>query len=289
MWFRKKPTTTEGSDTPAPVNTGVERMHTWVRGGLERSLRPVRATRGSSWIVAGYIALLVADQLTLAYVERFGLVFNIVVLFVLVAGALLSENLRKLSVSLAILPVAYMATSSFTTHNAFQKAAVFYGLLLVLTLVYRYLFTLEDDVERSRLKLRGHAFGLPLMLIMGEVAGVVGYAFLRHQYPYGHISLPLVAIASIVFAITEEMLLRGLVQKEAEKVVTPSAAVGLASVLYAALAFNSQTLLSIGPAIVMGVVLALVYKFKQNLLLSIAINAAAKLTYIGLIATFVLR
>ncbi len=295
--FRKKKQTPAGSAEIQPADLlvtqpgvkGAQRMHTWVRGELERSLRPVRETPGAAWIIGGCVVALVATQLVLIYAGRYGLFMNAVVFAGLLTVALLSEQLRKLATGLAILPATQMAVSVFVLPNAFQQAMVFYSLLLVLTLVYRYLFTLDSPVERSRLRLKGHAFGLPLMLIMGEAAGLIGYAFMRNHYAFDGIALPLVAVACIVFAFAEEMFLRGLFQNQAELLMNPWWAAGLAAVLYAVLAFTSTTLLSIGPAVAMGVTLALVYKFKQNLLLSITINAAAKLTYVGLVATFVLR
>lgn len=300
MWFRKKkqsrlpkPLSADSTEpavvTTQPFTKGVQRMDTWMRGSFERSFRPVRQTRSSFWILIGCMVLLAATQVVLAYNARVGIFMNLATLVVLLVIALFREDLRNISTSLAILPVVQMVASSFIFPNAFVRVTILYSVLLLLTLVYRYLFTLDAPREHSRLQLKGHAFGVPLMLVLGEAVGVLGFFFLRNDYPFAHVALPVVCLAMIVFAFAEEMFLRGLVQKQAEDVVKPWFSMALTSVLYACLAFTTTTLLSIGPALAMGVVLALVYRYKHNLLLSVTINAAAKLTYVGLVATFVLR
>lgn len=261
----------------------------WLGQHLNDNAQRVRGVRSNNWLLVLYAVLLVGTQVGLVLVPALGLSLNVFTLFVLTGGALLRDQVRKVSISLAIIPIAQMTSSTIITHNAFLAAAVLYSLLLVLTLVYRYMFTLDEPTEATRLRLKGHAFGLPLMLVLGESLGGLGYAFLRHHYQYTHISLPLVAAACIVFAFAEEMLLRGLVQQQASRIAHPVVAVVLTSVLYTTLAFNHTTFLTLGPAVAMGTALALVYHYKRNLLLSVTINAAAKLTYVGLVATFILR
>jgi len=257
------------------------------RGGS--GFRRIGTVRSNTWIVIVYGTLLCATQLCLIWHPILGLGLSTFCLFLLTTGALVRESLRKLSISLAILPTVQIAHSAIITHNAFQSTTILYVMLLLLALIYRYMFTLDEPVEKSRLKLKGHLFGLPLMIIIGEGLGLIGYAFLRNHYAYTHISLPLICAACIVFAFAEEMFLRGLVQQQAARIVHPLLAAVLAAVIYIPLAISRTSLLTIGPAVAMGIMLAVVYHLKHNLLLSTAINAAAKLTYVGLVATFILR
>jgi membrane protease YdiL (CAAX protease family) len=249
----------------------------------------ISSLKATTWIIGAYTFLLVGAQITLMYQTKLGLFINVLSLLVLILFALLREDIRKLSISLAILPVTLMVNSSFSIGNAFIRVTVFYGVLLLLALIYRYMFTLEFPFEKSRLKLKGHVFGIPLMLTLGEIVGLIGYVFMRNRYPYQHITLPLVAAACIVFAFAEEMFLRGLVQKQAAQIFHPLVAAGFTAIIYSTLAINHTSMLTVGPAVAMGVVLSLVYYSKQNLLLSTVVNAAAKLTYVGLVAAFVLR
>ena len=246
-------------------------------------------TSSTILLVLGMMGLLVGTQLTLIYDNNLGIYFNILTLLVLILVALFRDNLRQLAISLAILPVVQIVCSTILTKTTFRTASIFYGLLLLLALTYRYMFTLDEPVEATQLKVKGHAFGIPLMLVLGESLGAIGYGFLRHHYPYLHVSLPLLALASVVFAFAEEMFLRGLVQQQAARVVHPILAAVITCLLYVSLEISHATPLTVGPAIAMGVVLSAVYHIKHNLLLSTTINAAAKLTYIGLVATFILR
>ncbi|MDB5184228.1 MAG: hypothetical protein JWN38_36 [Candidatus Saccharibacteria bacterium] len=257
------------------------------RGSL--IMRAIRKPNRNTWHVVLAAVLIVATQLTLIWANTVGLYLNILTLIILSAAALWKDHYRKLGISLAVLPVAQMVSSTIVASDAFRAAAVFYGAILILTLAYRYLFTLDEPVEFSRLNLKGYAIWLPMAVVLGEVGGLVGFSFLRHQFPFRDISLPLVAAAAVVFAITEEMFMRGLIQPHAAKVVHPYLAAALTAVLYAVLSISHASLLTIGPAIIMGIVLAVVYTLKRNIVLTITINALTKLTYIGLLSAFVLR
>ncbi len=259
------------------------------RRGFENPLDSFRHTSITTWSLLGSGILLAASQFVFLWFTGAGMVLLTVCLVVLATLSLLREEARPTAISMSILPIAELAHASIITHSAFQSAVVFYAALLVLVLPYRYLFTLDEPVERSRLKLKGHLFGIPLMMTLGEGLGLLGYGFLGHAYPYQHTSLTLLCLSVIVFAFTEEMLLRGLVQQQASRVVHPLLAAGLAAVLYVPFAATRTNLLSLVPAIAMGFTLSAIYHVKRNLLLSTTINAAAKLTYVGLVAAFVLR
>jgi membrane protease YdiL (CAAX protease family) len=259
------------------------------RRGLENPVDSFRRMGLTTWLLLASGVLLAASQFVFIWFSTIGMVALAVCLVALAALSILREETRTTAISMSILPMTELAHSSIVTRSEFQSAAVLYGLLLLLTLPYRYLFTLDEPTQLTRLKLKGHVFGLPLMVMLGEGLGLVGYGFLQHSYPYQGISLPLVCMGAVVFAFAEEMLLRGLIQQQASRTIHPLLAAGIAAVLYVPLATNRHHLLSLGPAIAMGVVLAAVYHVKHNLLLSTAINAAAKLTYVGLVAAFVLR
>lgn len=243
----------------------------------------------NAWLISVCALLLLVTQVTLIWASMAGIYMNVVTLLVLTGCALWREQVRKLCISLAILPAAQMVSSSIILNTNFHIASLFYGDLIILSMMYRYLFTLDEPVEVSRLKQRGYVYGVPLMLVLGQLLGVVGYLFIRNHYPYNGTSLPLVALASVVFAFAEETFLRGLVQKQAGRVVNPIFAVVVTTALYIGLAISHTTMLTVGPAVLIGTMLSLTYYFKQNLLLGVTINAAAKLTYVGLVATFVLR
>jgi len=242
---------------------------------------------GYIWLMT--VAMLVAAEATLIWAPKVGIYVNAVALVGLTAIGMLSEKARKVAISMAIIPVANMVTASFMPHGALGQATVLYVTLLVLAILYRLLFTLGYPLDKTKLAYKGHAFGLPLMLVTGQILGVIGYGFLRHHYPYAHYSLPLVALVSVIFAFAEEILLRGLIQQEGGQLFHPALAAFATTILYVFLTIDHGTLLALPVAILMGAVLSFTYYKKQNLILTTAINAAAKLTYVGLVAGFILR
>ncbi|HEY8999170.1 MAG TPA: CPBP family intramembrane glutamic endopeptidase [Candidatus Saccharimonadales bacterium] len=256
------------------------------------AVRPVRALtvlRQNWGLALGSAVMLGASQLSLWWKPALGVYVNAGAFAALCGLALWRESYRKFAISLAILPVATMITLSLPQSSNFAEAVVFYDALLLLTLVYRFWFTLDEPLPNTALTGRGYALTLPLMLIVGQVLGTAGYFMLRNYYPYEPTSLPLVAASSVVFAIAEEMLFRGLIQQRAAKIMHPVVAAALSAALYTFASVGHSTLLVPLFALLSGIVLSFTYYKKQNLLLTITINAMSKLAYIGLLATFTLR
>ena len=260
------------------LKAGIDRRH--------RALKPL-GKHGYIWLVT--IGMLVAAQATLIWAPHVGIYINAAALAGLTAVAILQAKARTVAIGMAIIPVATMITASVVPHTNFGKTTVFDVSLLLLALLYRYIFTLEHPLSNTKLSAKGYGMLLPLMLIVGQLVGLIGYALLRNHYPYHHYSLPLVAVAAVVFAFAEEMLLRGLIQQQGSRLFHPAAAALGTAILYVFLSLDHATMLTLPAAIVMGSVLSFVYYKKQNLILTTAINAAAKLTYIGLVAGFILR
>lgn len=265
-----------------------QRRSRWARVWIAAA-RPFKPLRQNWALCLGTILLLAAAQLSLRWRPAVGVYVNAGVFAAFCGLALWREQFRKLAISLAILPVAMMITLSLPQANNFAEAVVFYDALLLLALVYRFWFTIDEPVQSTALAARGYGLTLPLMVVVGQALGGVGYLLLRMHYMYLPVSLPLVAAASVVFAIAEEMLFRGLIQQRAAKVMHPALAAVLSAVAYALFTIDHST--SLGPlfGLLMGAVLSFIYFKKQNLLLTITVNAMSKLAYIALLATFVLR
>jgi membrane protease YdiL (CAAX protease family) len=232
---------------------------------------------------------LAAAQIALLVNPIVGVYVNAAAFAALVALALRQAAARQLAISAAILPVANMVTLSLPQSSAFNQSMVFYDALLLVALLYRFWFTLDQPLPYSRLAAKGYAFALPLMVVLGEALGVLGYGMLRNHYPYHGVSLPLVALVVVVLAITEETFFRGLIQQRAALVMSPILAATLSTLLYTLVSIGHVTILAPLFALLAGAVLSLTYYKKQNLVLTTTINAAMKLTYLGLLASFTLR
>jgi membrane protease YdiL (CAAX protease family) len=242
------------------------------------------------WLFSLIIIAIFASQLTLFASPIVGVYITAGAIVALGTAALLKQYSLQLVLSGAIIPVALMINLSLPLSSVFAQTTVFYAALLVLGLIYRFVFTLDNPIEESRMSLRGYATFLPLMMIIGQLLGVLGYALLRHQYLYGHTSLPLVAATSVVFAIAEEVVFRGLIQQRASKIMHPIVAAMMSALLSFCLTIGHRgSWMTPLIGLIAGIVLATTYYKKQNLILTMTINISMKLAYVGLIAGFIFR
>jgi membrane protease YdiL (CAAX protease family) len=242
------------------------------------------------WLFLYIVVAILGSQLSIHQSPIVGVYVNAAAFILLIGLALLYLPARPLAISAAIIPITMMVTLSLPQTSVFAQVTVFYEALLVLTLVYRYVFTLDEPLQNTKLSLRGYATMVPIMLVVGQILGVISYFLLRHHYDFSvHTTLPLVAAASIVFAITEEAFFRGLIQQRANHLLHPALAAVLSLALFVDVSIGHTTILAPLVTAISGVVLVFVYAKKPNLILTIAINAMSKFTYIGLLATFVLH
>lgn len=237
--------------------------------------------------VIGLLAMLPSILLTLnPMAGAYGTVAALVLLLVI---ALKDDKCRKLALAASILPLALMAMAVYPYNSdSFSRSWVEYDVMLLLAIVYSYLFR-EKLAKKHQLKLKQLPQVVPMMVIIGEVLGVVGYWLLKNHYDFKGASLPLVALVVIVFAITEELLFRGLIQRQAMKLTNKKFAVAMTVAVYGAASIGTNSMLPVLFGVVSALVLSTIYSMKQNLVLTSTANIAMKLTYVGLIASFVLR
>jgi membrane protease YdiL (CAAX protease family) len=233
-----------------------------------------------------------ASQVTLLAKAQVGVYITALSLAALVGLALWKEKTRQLAISAAIIPLATMITLSLPQSTYFAQLVVFYDALLILGLIYRFIFTIDFPVKNTQLKLNGYGLALPLMIVVGEVLGGISYLLLKHHYAFSHshVSLPLVAAASAVFAITEEIVFRGLIQQRAMQVMNTKLAAILPVILYTVMTWgHSGSWLTPLFGLIASSVLCFSYYKRQNLMLTMTANMLSKLTYIGLMTAFVLH
>lgn len=280
---------TQTKKVPVMVAPMTTRVTQTVRTAVMTSTNRIAPLTKNFWMFAYIILALIGAQSALLVSPIVGIYINAVAFAALVGLALWKSAARQLAISAAILPVATMVTLSLPQSSTFAQTIVFYDTILLLALVYRFMFTLDHPLPYTKLTTRGYAFALPCMLVIGQILGVIGYALLRHHYTFDNISLPLVAATSVVFAFTEETFFRGLIQQRAALVIHPAMAAVLSAILYASATIGHTSILVPLFALLSGAVLSITYYKKQNLILTVAINAMMKLTYVGLLAAFIFR
>lgn len=242
----------------------------------------------NAWASVAMAAAIIAPQLSLLWKPKLGVYVTELSLLGLFSIALRVEQVRKLAIVAAILPVALLVSLSLPGLDTFSRTNAYYSIVLALMILCSFTFRLDEPLGIQVLGKKLLVL-LPLMVVIGEVMGSLGFSMLRHTYTFSGTPLPLVAGAIITFAVAEEFLFRGLIQTQASKIFHPSVAVALTILAYGAVFIGHGSVLPALFAVIAGTILSLTYYFRQNLILTITTNAVMKLGYLGLLATFVLR
>lgn len=245
---------------------------------------------GRSTLLFATIAVaIVATQCSLLWAPLAGIYVNTGAFLGLAIIALLSERARALAISAAVLPVAIMVSLSLPQPGLVAQTVVFYDALLVLTLIYRFIFTLDMPIARTRMGWKGYRAMLPAVLILSQLVAAGNFIALQHHNIFDGISLPLVALCSVVFAFAEEMFFRGLLQQRAARVCNPKVAAVLSTILYGVMTFDKTSFVSPIIALSVGGILSALYYKKENLVITFLVNALGKLAALGLLAVFTLH
>lgn len=204
---------------------------------------------------------------------------------VIVAIALMRESFRHIGIGLAIVPFLTILIGVLPISDQTARLGIYYGVILVLSLMYR--FFLFHDPPFVRIKLR-HNFLAFIGLVLVGVACGVGYFFLpEHSYPFQALPLYSMIAGCFVIALTEELFFRGLIQQKALRVVSPNRAIIATAVLYAVMSVGSTISYPVVAAAVFSGLLSLIYRYVPNPLLTFTVNVSAKLTFIILVSMYV--
>lgn len=268
-----------------PVSVPQLRMPSLTWRGRSEKLQPYLK---NVWVAPYVLLAVAAPQLSLLWRPVLGVYATATALVMLLALALKVGNVRQLAISSAIIPMAMLVSLTLPQQDAFARSAEFYDIMLLLALVYGRMFSIGKSRAMLSFK-KKYLILLPLMVLVGQALGVLGFGMLRGQYAYSATPLSLVAATTVVFAIAEELLFRGLIQQQARKVVHPVVAAIIASLAYAVIFAVHGSFMPFAYALIAGTVLSVIYYFKQNLLLTMTANIAMKLTFVGLMATFILK
>jgi membrane protease YdiL (CAAX protease family) len=254
--------------------------------GLQLSIRALQGVRANRWFFVMAAATSVVQAILIWY-PQVGVYTDMLLLAALIAGASLQVKVRRIAMSLAVIPLANAVLTATQIHNVLAALAVYDGLLAGLAIAYGVMFADDRHVNLKRfipsIRL------VPLMIVVGQLVGVLGYVFLRHHYILSTYSLPLVMASVVGFALAEELYFRNLLQKQAAKVFHPFAAACATAILFVSLTLGQSTLLSLPIGIALAAALAFTYYRTKSVLATTVLNMVAKLVYVGLVATYVLR
>ena len=142
----------------------LHKIYTRIKKFLKKTKKNLQPLYKSSWMLFTILLLIVIAQLTLLWRPIVGVYFNSAALAILVGLGLWSKTIRQLAISVAIIPVATMVVLTIPQTTIFARSVVFYDVLLVLGLIYRFMFTLDYPLKSTRLSLKSYAYALHLWL-----------------------------------------------------------------------------------------------------------------------------
>lgn len=286
---KKKPMKKQATNVKANITATTSKARPASKQVAQQQPNSLRAFISSNGIALWVFIAIAVPQLTLLWRPIVGAYVTVLSLAALLGLGLRVASARRLAIAAAILPVTMLVALSLPQPDAFTQAGVFYSTILLLVIMCNFSFNFHEPVDFSVLRKR-HWMLLPLMVVLGEALGALGYGVLYHtSYVFHGLPTALVAVGALIFAVAEEFLFRGLVQEQAAKVVHPITAAVLATLAYTVIYVPHGSVLPVVFAVLSGAVLSGVYYFKQNLVLTTTLNAVMKLSYLGLLATFVLH
>jgi|GEM_PF-2420024 len=208
-------------------------------------------------------------------------------LALLIGLALWQEKYRTLCISAALLPLSMTVMLSLPPTNSFIRVSVFYAILLLMGLTYRYLilFSQPTPEQTGKLGRKGYLIALPAMIVIGQVLGLAMYGLLRNQFNFTETPAAFIALTAVVFALAEEVVFRGLLQHQFAKLIGTWGGAVFAGIAFAAVsAGNSGWRLALPAAIIMSASLSIIYAKKPNIMLTWIVNATCKIVFIGLLS-----
>lgn len=262
------------------ITTKVNHLKQTAKSAASNTLIEVKA-HPKQYALLSIITALPAIAIATIYVNPLlGTYINAMALVALVAIALLNENLRKVSISVAVLPVIHLFNLSVPQDNLLLRTIIFYSLLLLLTLTYRYLFTLEAPKKQIRLS---SVIAFQLILLAIITIGLWQYQAIQTYFPFGIDSAIITTLLFILLAIIEESYFRGLVQANAITETSKTSSIIIATVLFGFCFIGLDMPWALLLGLLYGLLLSVLYAKKRNLLINIAANMAGKILLIGLL------
>jgi membrane protease YdiL (CAAX protease family) len=241
--------------------------------------------------VSGYafvLFIIIAGQLGIFVQPVLGTVLTIISLSILLGVAAKYRRVRKVVLTAAIIPLLTLVNLTFAQSSVFGQTVVLYAGMLLVSLAYRYAYRKKIS-DKSRVKLHNNFSGYLIYAVsLGSLLGAISFRLLANGYDLGATPALWIVPVAILGAVAEESLFRGLIQRQAISVMKPVHAVILTSLLYVALTMVHFSFWSVVVGLISTIMLSTMYMKKSSVLLTTTMNAVSKVTYVMLIAKFVI-
>lgn len=233
--------------------------------------RQLRIYFSWSWIGIGSCLLIGGAHAALLFYPELGVYTNAFVFAVLIGLALARPYVQKLALVLAIIPASNMVGMALLPPNMFWLGVTQYGSWLVFGVIYWLLFSRRPSLGSASTRLAayvllgGIAFGLFAFMVVGRPP-----AFTDSYW--------LLALTVIIgSAVAEELLFRGLIQEQGNKIMRLGNAAALSVVLYTILSFGAQSVWMPVVAFFASSILAGVYIRYRSLSLNVLLSSSMKI------------
>lgn len=235
----------------------------------------------TAWL-AGSVAIALV---TVTLWPTIGVFVNAAVFTLLIATGMARPRLEKTTVLLAVIPMANLIIVTLPIEQPFARMATFYSILFGFATIYRLLL-LRGHVFPQLRSGRGHSY-IAASLAVGAGLGILAsIALLGAPSWLSGVSLWLLIPSCVVFAVTEELLFRGLIMEQAARVVAAWRAIILTVIVYACLTLSLTSPENALVGCLSALVLCLTYRFTTNLVTTFAMNVAMKISFVVMLGVF---
>lgn len=259
---------------------------------LEYRRSKVRSSKKEALALVIYLLAIVAAEISVTYIDiRVGLILEFVILFALLVHSSIHEsyNFSTLLRSMMILPMIRIIGLSIPI----MQVEPLYWFPIIAIPLFAASFTLMRTQKLTRKKVGlvwGNVSVQLIIALSGVVLGFIEYLILKPQPLIHSFTLETVLIASAILLIStglaEELLFRGIVQKNAENVFGKIFGLLYASMLFTALHIGWNSIFDL--AFVFGVAMFYGYAFQRTRsLLGVTLSHGLSNTFLFLIMPFI--
>lgn len=213
----------------------------------------------------------------------YSIFFALILLFLLAYN---DQASRKTAISLAVVPCALMVSVVLSPATVFEQSLLLYDTLLVLAVSYRLLFGFGGPAIARTRTWQTYWLQFPACVIVGQLLGGAGYLLLKHHNQYSGVALNVLIPGAILFAITEEVVFRGVIERSAATEFSRWWAILVPVAAYTALAALQGNLFITAFAALSSLTLSAIYAVQPDLLLTTTTNITMKLLFIGFLSFF---
>lgn len=282
---RRKTTPAQAIVTPV-VTVGV--MPKPTRAERLKAARGYLTRKRSKLLFAGLLAGIVAlSQVIVVAHAPSGVYASAAAVLALGLVGLRSAKRLPVAIAASVIPLIGLVGFSTGVSDAFDRAILTSIVLLLVSAIYIRQLPARKPARRLRLDAAGYVLQTPVYVGIGAALASIAFWFVPGAAVFSGVSASVAIPGLVLFGFAEELFMRGLVQRQAARALSPGIAAGLAIVLSVAVSVPFGDMAVSLYAALAGTVLAWVYMVRQNVVLTMIANSSARVLLYALMLFFV--